>query len=89
MEWLKRHIGDWPTANTQILTALFLAIVVIVAPVVLAYLVRPVPDAALDNARQLVQFMLGAAVLSYVGKRATYKPSPPATPDVEDQPKEG
>lgn len=84
MARLYRWLSDLPTVNARIALTLVLIVVVVVTWLVACvWLGKPEPG-GLDAMLVFLATLSGVDALQYLAKRGTYKPGPPATPDVED-----
>lgn len=81
-------LSEAPTTELRIITSIVLAVVYVFGTMLLSIL-DAVPDGAvMVTLGGFLLTMMGLDVAQYGIKRATYKPSPPNTPDIENMVRE-
>lgn len=79
-------VADVPTTALRILVSIVLAVCYVLGSMVLSLIDALPANSIMVTLGGFILTMMGLDVAQYWAKRATYKPSPPNTPDIEDTP---
>lgn len=77
-------VADVPTTALRILVSIVLAVFYVIGSMGLSLIDALPANSIMITLGGFILTMMGLDVAQYWAKRATYKPSPPNTPDIED-----